>query len=212
MQMGGSSPSGRILTTAAIVGGLSFVVGFIGPALTSDSNLGPLLGIFVTGPLGFLLGILIGVVMSAARRTHQPATTEVRWLAAAWLGAILFTLASAIAGISWLSIAAQAAVAICAIIVFYSTPSHLPEGVRRSRPAILAAAALVMGSSIFPPIESRSTDAPAFAFFLDERFDASTRVPEYTVDTGALLIAWSVIAALIALIILARSEDRSRSV
>jgi hypothetical protein len=35
---------------------------FAGPMLLSTSNLGPLLGIFVTGPLGFLLEGLVGAL------------------------------------------------------------------------------------------------------------------------------------------------------
>jgi hypothetical protein len=44
-----------------IVGGIGFAVGFIGPVIfTPESNQGPLLGIFLTGPLGFVLGAVIG--------------------------------------------------------------------------------------------------------------------------------------------------------
>ena len=49
-----------ILGTAWFIGAISFLVGFIGPILFSTSNLGPLLGIFITGPLGFLMGGVIG--------------------------------------------------------------------------------------------------------------------------------------------------------
>jgi hypothetical protein len=51
------------------LGGLGFLAGFLGPlVLTPESNQGPLLGIFVTGPLGFALGVLAGWVWSFARR------------------------------------------------------------------------------------------------------------------------------------------------
>ena len=199
------SGSGTIFTTAAITGGVAFVARYIGPILFSDSNLGPLLGIFVTGPLGFLLGILIGVLISARQKSDRSATAELRWLGAAWLGAILFTFASTIGGIHWLTIAAQLSVVLCAVIVFYFTRVQLPVGVKKTRPAILAGAAVILASSTYPPLESRSSKDPAFAFFLDERFDASTRVPDYTVDSGALLIAWLLIAALVGLLILTRS-------
>jgi hypothetical protein len=44
-----------------ILGGIGFVAGFFGPIiLTPNANQGPLLGIFVTGPLGFVLGAVIG--------------------------------------------------------------------------------------------------------------------------------------------------------
>jgi len=44
-----------------IGGGIAFVAGFIGPVIFQpEANQGPLLGIFVTGPLGFVLGAMIG--------------------------------------------------------------------------------------------------------------------------------------------------------
>src|SRR5438093_3663574 len=45
------------LVGAIVVGGIALVLGFFGPLiLTPKSNLGPLLGIFTTGPLGFAIG------------------------------------------------------------------------------------------------------------------------------------------------------------
>jgi hypothetical protein len=40
------------------VGAIGLFAGFVGPLLLSDSNLGPLLGILITGPLGFVAGAL----------------------------------------------------------------------------------------------------------------------------------------------------------
>lgn len=46
-----------------LAGGIGGLAGFIGPLiLTPEANQGPLLGIFVTGPLGFVAGVLIGAV------------------------------------------------------------------------------------------------------------------------------------------------------
>ena len=42
-----------------IVGGIGFFAGFVGPIIfTPESNQGPLLGIFITGPLDFIIGAL----------------------------------------------------------------------------------------------------------------------------------------------------------
>lgn len=55
---------------AALVGGIGFVAGFFGPmVLMPQSNLGPLIGILFTGPLGVLLGFLGGGVL--AWRRHK---------------------------------------------------------------------------------------------------------------------------------------------
>ncbi len=50
-----------ILMGGLIIGSISFILGFIGPLiLTPSNNLGPLLGIFITGPIGFLVGLVAG--------------------------------------------------------------------------------------------------------------------------------------------------------
>jgi hypothetical protein len=53
------------------LGGIGFVGGFFGPMLFAPSaNQGPMLGIFITGPGGFLLGAVAGRVRWAmVRRT-----------------------------------------------------------------------------------------------------------------------------------------------
>ena len=50
---------GRVLVGGAIVGGVAFAIGFFGPLIfTPGSNQGPLLGILLTGPLGFAAGCI----------------------------------------------------------------------------------------------------------------------------------------------------------
>jgi hypothetical protein len=53
------------------VGGISFVIGFIGPLIvTPKANLGPLLGILITGPLGFVVGALGAFLVRKRRASH----------------------------------------------------------------------------------------------------------------------------------------------
>jgi hypothetical protein len=48
--------------------GISFLAGFVGPmVLAPDANQGPLLGIFLTGPLGFVFGAAGGAIYWFAR-------------------------------------------------------------------------------------------------------------------------------------------------
>jgi hypothetical protein len=50
---------------------IGFVGGFFGPLiLTPEANQGPLLGIFITGPLGFLTGAAIGTALVIFRRVR----------------------------------------------------------------------------------------------------------------------------------------------
>jgi len=52
-----------------VLGGIGFIAGFIGPILLApEANQGPLLGIFVTGPAGFVLGVAIGWIYGRLRR------------------------------------------------------------------------------------------------------------------------------------------------
>ncbi|MBS0393672.1 MAG: hypothetical protein JSR54_03555 [Proteobacteria bacterium] len=62
----GSADAGivRSITTGALlVGAIGFSAGFFGPMIFSpDANQGPMLGIFITGPLGFLAGGIGGAI------------------------------------------------------------------------------------------------------------------------------------------------------
>lgn len=52
------------LLGASILGGIGFIGGFFGPMiLKPDANLGPLLGIFITGPLGAVFGGIGGALV-----------------------------------------------------------------------------------------------------------------------------------------------------
>jgi hypothetical protein len=57
---------------AGLLGGIGFVAGFVGPIiLAPDANQGPLLGIFITGPIGFVIGGIAGFIyarLSAKRK------------------------------------------------------------------------------------------------------------------------------------------------
>ena len=52
----------RAMAPALLVGGIGFAAGFFGPMIFAPgANQGPLLGIFITGPLGFLAGLAWGI-------------------------------------------------------------------------------------------------------------------------------------------------------
>lgn len=51
------------------LGSIGFIGGFIWPLIfRPDSNLGPLLGIFITGPLGFALGLIGGIFVGLNKK------------------------------------------------------------------------------------------------------------------------------------------------
>lgn len=53
------------LRDALVFGGIGFALGFFGPMLLGGGNQGPLLGIFITGPLGFVVGLGRGFLRGA---------------------------------------------------------------------------------------------------------------------------------------------------
>src|SRR5437762_801247 len=53
------------------LGGVGFVAGFFGPLVFAPgANQGPLLGIFFTGPLGFVLGTAVGWFLARAGKAE----------------------------------------------------------------------------------------------------------------------------------------------
>lgn len=202
-----SRPAHRIGATALIAGGIAFAIGFVGPALFSSSNLGPLLGIFVTGPLGLLAGALVGILVSAGDSAGRGLNVELRWLLGAWLATLLYTLGSSVVGIGLVAIGAQVAVIICAAVLLYLAPATLPHWVASNRAVLLLGGLSALLASVFPPVEQASGRA-TFAQFLDPRFDASTHVPEYTVHQGLLLLIFIVIVSATALIVVIGERSR----
>lgn len=185
----------RIMDFAWAVGGIAFAAGFIGPVLFSDSNLGPLLGIFVTGPVGFLVGALIGIAYSARRGQDGSGVREVRWLAAVWLLSLLYTLFFSIFARGWIALGLQAAVVATAAYLFYGGALPKDGRIRHYRLPLLLAGLLTLLSSAFPPVVP-DAGKPRFAFFLDPRFDASRNVPEFTIDGSTLALGWLILTAM----------------
>jgi hypothetical protein len=74
--MSETQPRPSILFWALVLGGAGFAAGFFGPiVLRPDANQGPLVGLFITGPGGFVLGLALGVLfrflpVSNARRSQ----------------------------------------------------------------------------------------------------------------------------------------------
>lgn len=54
---------------AVIVGGIGFALGFFGPMIfMPDANQGPMFGIFISGPLGAVVGGIGGLIHGIRRR------------------------------------------------------------------------------------------------------------------------------------------------
>ena len=63
----------KALKVGVRVGAIGFALGFFGPMiLDPSSGNGPLLGIFITGPGGFIIGTLFGLLREYRRRHTTP--------------------------------------------------------------------------------------------------------------------------------------------
>ena len=223
-----SDPTGRVIRSALLVGGLAFAAGVFGPIFFSTSNLGPLLGILITGPVGTLAGALWGIVSSAKDANAPETRAMLAWLSAVWVLTLLYTL-------FMIGLAAQAAlpaiglqgliVASSAFLLYRAdTRTRLPQSVKRCGPVAIAVLALIMLMTVFPPITRpwwgpkaakegtvSTAPLPKVAFILDERFDASRQIPLFAVDRRTLVLEWliSAVAALGVSLVIIGARSRS---
>jgi hypothetical protein len=105
--------------------------------LAPDANQGPLIGIFITGPLGLLLGFLIGVTREGLGRKATPRDLiravdwlQVRRLGAAGFGALL-TLRGAAALAAEAGRPAAASVVVGVMLLSYAALGQVPAWFRR---------------------------------------------------------------------------------
>jgi hypothetical protein len=204
-------PGGQIALWAATFGGIAFAAGFLGPIVLSTSNLGPLLGIFVTGPMGALVGAVAGAlrVATQAPRTSLIVVGSV-WLltlAYTWFAMFFGTFGAIILPIQLLVIAST-----IYILARPATRAQLSNDLRRAGPIIIAAQAIALVMTLFPPAVRAwwspvpgpdAAPIPPFPFILDGRFNAgrNTMLP----NRSELALEWLVtIAVAVAIIMLMR--------
>lgn len=194
-----------VLCTAFLVGGMAGVAGFFGGFLIyPDCNLAPLLCVSVGGA-GIMVGLTLGVALSAFRKTGHPLRNEFRWLAAVWA---LTLSVSIVLDCDLLFVSLQALSILLGFILLFSKRlrPNIPKGIRGSWRVVLVGALLILGSSLFPPathprwtpeerqlVVTELDPMPGFVFCADPRFDASRSYPELVVDNNRLLKRWLVI-------------------
>ncbi len=193
-----NSKSGLIIFCGFGLGIISFLAGFLGPLFfMPESNLGPFLGIFFTGPLGFLVGLLLGTLWSGWTDKTGSLRTEMGWLLAIWLLSapiVLFLLLGFWFGLLMV-LGLQTAIVIVGgvLVAAGQKKSAIPPVTTKRRIILMVAAAAMTLMSAFPPVKESKAQ---FVFILDSRLDASTHVPVYTADTRQLLLQWAFIASI----------------
>ncbi len=81
----------RILRWAIILGGIGFIAGFFGPMiLAPGANQGPMLGIFITGPLGAIAGAAYGIWHELRGTGATTSDAAAGWVRPALRGGAMF--------------------------------------------------------------------------------------------------------------------------
>jgi hypothetical protein len=169
--------------------------------LFSKSNLGPLFGIFVTGPVGLLAGAVIGA-LSVARPSARLSLIVIGLIWVLTLLYTLFIIGLAVQG-AVPPVAIQILIIASSMFLFFGsgTRDQLPAGLRRCGPIVVAAFMTVLLMTLFLPViapwwvpadkqPAIAAPLPSFAFVLDARFDAGRQFPQFAVSRGALAWEW----------------------
>jgi len=210
-------PASQIALWTATFGGIAFAAGFLGPIVLSTSNLGPLWGIFVTGPIGALVGAIAG----ALRVSAQAPRTSLVVIGSVWLLTLVYTwFAMLLASFGAIILPIQLLVIASTVYIFArpATGLQLSPDLRRAAPVMIAAQVIALVMTLFPPAVRAwwlpvpgpdATPVPPFAFILDERFNASHN--PMLPNRSELALEWIVtIAAALAIVMLMRRR-RSRA-
>ena len=190
----------RIAITAGVFGIIGLVGGMVVPVILDPTTVqGPLLGIFMTGPLGVFLGGHIGVLWSA-RRQKQTTWTEFRWLAVfGGVDLLLYEFFAAI-GAAFITIVPASAFLITALTAAaLFTYARGARALQRALVAVSIAAPLLFVTALFPPVTLNplegarpSAASPShFRFLLSSDLDTRTYVPPLAIDRFTLHLEWA---------------------
>lgn len=196
-----------IVKWSLIVGTFSFAAGFFGPIFLSSSNLGPLLGVICTGPMGLLAGALWGAVRWATLAEGREVGAVTGWILRIWLFTLFYTLVM----VRWAARAAlpgvgvQLLILLASVFILYRRDirRRLPVVAQKAAPIAPAVIAVIVLMTLFPPVtrpwwgpraatghQSVPAPLPKVAFILHPAFDASKHVPDFAVNGSVLALEW----------------------
>jgi len=215
-------PVAQVVLWTIAIGAVSFVAGFAGPLLLSNSNLGPLLGIFVTGPLGFLVGGLVGALRVSSRFARLSCIV----ITVVWLLALAYTYLAAILPVAMFYCLLPLHVLIIVSTIYLlaspTTRPQLPDNLRHSGPIVIAAQMIIVATTLYPPVikpwwgtpgDPPPDPFPSFAFILDHGFELSRHIPtlpQFAVNRPELVLEWFIVIAVAFVVGLLTRALRSR--
>ena len=197
-----------MMRTSFLVGFITFLCGFVGPIiLTPEANLGPLLGLFITGPLGFLLGGVIGFWRILWDSTRKTGALEWGMFLVIWLLMMGWYLIFFMFGPTaiLLGTLCQLAAAVGTALIYRQRCGKLNQPIDRRFFSVLFAALFIISTEFFPPVThpdwARPQDGylqnpPAAVFYWDSRLDSSYKVPQLAINRTRLMELWVLILSL----------------
>jgi hypothetical protein len=204
---------GKIMVFGVVAGLIGFGIGYVAPVLVSQSNLGPLLGILVTGPVGALAGAGLGLARCSREAGVRESKSVVVYWSAICLLALFYTafLLKIAPRLALGALVLLVILTICTAVAGRSEEAHPAGFLSRHRIPILIAMTLVVVSSLFPPVAAGSAETAGqmrMAFLLDPQLDASREVAPLHVRTALLLLEWVVIIVGASVAIAAKGRQR----
>jgi len=167
----------------------------------SRSNLGPLLGVFFTGPAGLIVGALWGVVRSSGPDAGHRLGLQI-WLIIIWLATLLYTnfMIRLVARMAIVPLSLQACVAACAFWLWHRTSrSHAATRSQLAFGGMFICMLLGIAVTLFPPVYDQRSPARAQseAFLLDSELDASRHIPRLRVRANAVSDRFGILAVVV---------------
>ena len=211
-----------IISTALGIGVVTFLIGYVGPIIFwPEANLGPLLGLFITGPLGFLLGGVIGFWRILSNEMQTSSAFEWGILLIIWLLMMgWYLLFFPFWPLATISLAICQIVTVSGTVILYRQRCRkLKHTVDRRSLSVLIAALLIIGTEFFPPVthpdwarpqDGYLQDPPAAVFCLDSRLDSSHKVPQLAINRNRLIELWLWVLSINAVAWLVVKPDNSK--
>ncbi|WP_345986460.1 hypothetical protein WCX49_04875 [Sulfurimonas sp. HSL-1656] len=198
----------RVFVPALMVGAVLFAISIFIPG-----GLGIVLGLFVTGPIGFFSTALWKLYSVSIKEDKIDFHAALKWFVYVFIWISLYILLL-MNGFSMFVLFIAALLQLFAVLLsmtildLAATRSEIPKSLRRTMSVIIAAMALIMFTTLLPPVkrpiygpastlemEGPDTILPKVAFILDSDLDASRQYPMLVIDRNTLAMEWLIITA-----------------